>query len=827
LMMATAELLCYHCGEPAPPDAGYHLEIGGRQRTLCCPACLAVASLINGAGYASYYQHRQQLAARASEQAASAALAWQALDQRPALWGQPVNKNAGEDRRDLLVQVSNIRCAACAWLIRSHLEKQPGIFGIQVDVQSGFCRIQWSPADTQISQLARHLLELGYVPHLPLPQEEEDGRRHERLDSLKRLSVAGLGMMQVMMYAVGLYAGDAFGMSQASRGFLSWVSLLVCLPVMLYSGRVFFEGAWRGLRQGRPGMDLPVALAIALAFLASAWNFFRGEGQVWFDSVVMFIFFLSLGRHVELVLRQRNLLTASAIARLLPEWAHRIDEAGQVQVVPATDLCRGDRVRVMAESAFPADGVLLVSQTEVDESLLSGESTAIPKTAGDLVIAGSINLQQGVEIQVMRDTQDSTVSTLGRLLLAAQFRRSDPAGDDGGLPRGLVPGFTLAILAIALAAAWYWLEHDPAKALPVALAVLVVSCPCALALALPVVRSSASLSLMGQGILLTRSAALFEFRKIDTVVFDKTGTLTLGRPSLTRQQLNTARADFDLATALGLAAAMEAHSRHATAQAFRGFAPNPGVQQVSSHAGKGLQAQWQGKTLRLGQRDFAWPAGAENGSSDQAIWLADEAGWIACFEVTDNLRPGATNVVAGLQSMGLDLHICSGDSEAAVQQCAARLGISRYAFRRTPEDKIRYISQLQDNGKKVLMIGDGVNDAPVMAAAQVSLSVQGATELANSAADIILTGTSLEGITRSFEAARKARRLAAQNLSWALIYNLGVLPLAVSGALQPWMAALGMSASSLLVVLNATRMRSNPGATTSVSQSAPAVATPV
>jgi Cu2+-exporting ATPase len=761
---------------------------------------MAVAALIAGAGLDSYYLHRQQTAAKADERLLDAAAAWQAIDQRQALWGIAT----ADGNRDLLLQVSNIRCVACAWLIRSHLEKQPGIKAVQVDINSGFCRFQWSPDQTRISQIAEHLFRLGYTPHLPLAQAEEDGRRKERTDSLKRLSVAGLGMMQVMMYAVGLYAGDAFGISSAARGFLSWVSLLVCLPVLLYSGNVFFKGAWRGLRSGKPGMDLPVAIAIALAFLASCYHFFIGAGEVWFDSVVMFIFFLSLGRHVELVLRQRNLQAGSALARLLPEWANRLDEANKIEVVPATDLRTGDRVRVMASAAFPADGVLLDGQTEVDESLLTGESSAIAKLIGDPIIAGSINLQQSVELRVMSNPEESTVSSLGRLLLSAQARRSD----DSGLPSWLVPGFIFVVLCIALSAWWYWLGHDPSRAFGVALSVLVASCPCALSLALPVVRSSASLNLMQQGILLTRPAALFDLLKIHSVVFDKTGTLTMGQPQISSVELNPAQAQFTEDEVLGLAAAIESHSRHAVAQAFREITPTAGLKDIVHHAGAGLSAQYDEQSLRLGKLEFVIPGETATELEDHALWLANEKAWIARIELSDALRPGAKEVVEQLRSNHLALSICSGDSEKTVRECAGKLAIERFESRQKPDDKIRYIKEIQNNGDTVLMIGDGINDAPVLAAADVSITVHGASELANSAADIILTGSSLEGVNRSFMAAKKARKLVNQNLSWALLYNLSVLPLAVSGMLQPWMAALGMSASSLLVVLNATRMRS-------------------
>lgn len=780
---------------------------------MCCQGCLAVASVIAGSGLINYYRHRQQTAVKANEDAAANAAAWRGIDERDSLWGS----DAKNGNRDLLLQVSGIRCAACAWLIRSHLEKQPGVHAVQVDVDTGFCRIQWNPTETHMSELASHLFELGYTPHLPLAQAEEDGRRRERTESLKRLSVAGLGMMQVMMYAVGLYAGEAYGIAPATRGFLAWVSLLVSFPVLLYSGRVFFSGAWRGIRNGRPGMDLPVALAIGLAFLASCYQFFVGGGEVWFDSVVMFIFFLSLGRHVELVLRQRNMQAGTALARLLPEWANKLDGENRIHLVPAPDLQPGDRVRVAAGSSFPADGTLLAGETEVDESLLTGESVAIRKTTGDSTIAGSINLSQSVDLQVGASHEDSIVSSLGRLLMATQARRPD----DRDVPAWLVPVFISAVLLITLAAWLYWQWQDPTRAFSVALAVLVASCPCALSLALPVVRSAASLSLLKQGILLTRPAALFDLLKVHCVVFDKTGTLTLGQPEIQKVEVNPLRSEYNRQSAPGLAAAMESHSSHALARAFRSNSSLVELEKVSNFPGQGLETVQAGRRIRLGKMQFALDRGIafENlctqpsvqrsedmPVSDQAVWLADNIGWIARFEWSDSFRPGAEQAIAELRKAGLQVSICSGDSAVTVADCARSLRIDDFRSRQSPEDKIRYINDLKNLSNSVLMIGDGINDAPVLAAADVSMTVHGASELANSAADFILTGVSLRGLQRCFTAARKARKLVRQNISWALLYNISILPLAVSGLLQPWMAALGMSASSLLVVLNATRM---------------------
>ena len=330
----------------------------GRKTRLLC-RLPAVAELIFSSGLGRYYQFRQDLGRKAEEDSKTILKAWRGCDDRESLWGAEL----AEGRRDLLLQTEGIRCAACAWLIRSHVENKPGVDSVQVDTATGYTRIIWSPEKNRLSNLAAALMELGYKPHLPLASAEEQGRQEERRNSMKRLGVAGLGMMQVMMYAVGLYAGDAFGMAVAERSFLEWVSLMVTLPVLIYSGRIFFEGALRSIRAGSPGMDVPVALAISLAFIASCYNFFLGKGEVWFDSVVMFIFFLSLGRHIEMMLRHRNLQAGAALARLLPEWAERITPDGR-ETIPASDLVDGDRVLVRAGESFPADGEYLrVQQT--------------------------------------------------------------------------------------------------------------------------------------------------------------------------------------------------------------------------------------------------------------------------------------------------------------------------------------------------------------------------------------------------------------------------------------------------------------------------------
>jgi Cu2+-exporting ATPase len=550
-------------------------------------------------------------------------------------------------------------------------------------------------------------------------------------------------------------------------------------------------------------MDVPVALAIGLAFIVSCLNFFRGHGEIWFDSVVMFIFFLSLGRHIELSLRHRSLQAGTALARLMPEWAQRITTSGD-ETVPAADLVTGDMVRVAPGETFPADGVINSGTTEVDEALLTGESQAVTRSAGEYVVAGTVNLSQAVEVKVTASGDESTISALARLVLSAQTRRSNSAG----LPSWLVPAFILVVLTLATATWFFWQQAQPGQAFSAALAVLVASCPCALSLALPAVYSAASHRLMMEGILLTRSDALHDLLRVDTVIFDKTGTLTRGYPQIQHIQTNPLRSESTESVALEIAAALEAHSIHPLARAFRRGSNRVQASAVTAHPAGGLEGMIDGHRWCIGNVCFMRERlGLETRPSAAGeIWLADEHDWYARFTLADALRVGSRLTLEELSASGLDVRILSGDAEVAVADVAEFLGVARWRAQQRADMKLQIIREMQAQGRTVLMVGDGANDGPVLAAADVSMTVQGATELANSSADFILTAESLQLVMRAFDISRHAAQLIRQNLVWALVYNAAVMPLAMSGALKPWMAALGMSASSLVVVLNATRL---------------------
>lgn len=789
--------LCFHCGDPVPSSCSLTVEVEGEFKPVCCSGCEAVANLILQSGQSRYYQFRTESALKPVDEDAGIEDAWKRFDERHSLWGSPLK----DGRYELLLQVEGIRCAACAWLIRSQLEARQGIDQVQVDVATGFVRINWQPDKLQLSKIAAILSGVGYRPHLPLAGAESMGRQEERRNALKRLSVAGLGMMQVMMYAVALYAGDAMGISEGSERFLEWISLIVTAPVLIYSGRVFYTSAWRSLRNRRVGMDVPVALAISIAFIMSCYNFLTASGHVYFDSVVMFIFFLSLGRYAELVIRHRNLQTGLALARLLPEWAELIKK-GDTEQVPATDLRVRDKVRVRAGQTFPADGVLIAGRTEVNEALLTGESRPVAKDINDNVIAGSINRTQTVEVEVTKDPDDSTVSVMGRMLLKSQTHRSRYAR----LSERYAGWFVAVVLSVAgLTAAW-WLVHDVNMLFPATLAVLVISCPCALSLATPAAIASSSRALLEQGILLTRGAALEVLSSVDTIVFDKTGTLTSGTPTIVDIAINPERSEYDRQSVSTIASLLEMDSSHPIAKAFTGeWLDREAISAVHNHD-NGVEGRVGDIDFRLGNAAFTSVNVSDLAGGLGRVWLTDKSGWIARFDLDDGLRGSVTETMSALKARGMELIILSGDHKHAVASVAQRTGIQSWHAEQNPKMKMDFLESLQAKGKTVLMVGDGINDAPVLSVANVSMTVSGASELANSAADFIVTGKSMLFIDNIFETSERTRGVIRQNLFWALVYNLLAVPFAAAGLIVPWMAALGMSLSSLLVVLNSGRL---------------------
>ena len=776
-----------------PPGVALAVLLGGEQRPVCCGGCQAAAEFIRDAGLARYYDFR---AAPAPRPDAIAGDAWMTYD-RPGIQARLVSTAGPVSSVNLLLE--GLRCPACSWLVEQRLGRVPGVVGIAVNPASARARLEWRAGAAKLSGLLRTIHALGYRPHVLGAADTLEVATRERRAALRRLAVAGFGMMQVMMFAVGLYSGAFEGMDPVLREYLRLVSLLVATPVLFYAGRPFLEGAWRTLAARQLGMDVPVAAALLLAWSASVWNTFQGSGEIYFDSVTMFVFLLLLGRFAEMVARHQAGSTNDALLRLLPASALRIRDRRSEQV-SAADLAVGDEVAVPTGEAFPVDGRLLAGPALADESLLTGESAAVVKAAGDPVIGGSINSGDPARMRVTAVGHDTVLAGIVRLLERAQTERPAIAR----LADRWASWFVAVVLLGTVAVAGIWLALDPARAFGITLAVLVVTCPCALSLATPTAITAATAGLARRGLLVTRADAVESLARSDTVVLDKTGTLTLGRPSIQAVRL---LGPLDAEQCLRLAAALEQSSAHPLALAFRAVTgPLPGLDEVRSVPGRGVEALCDGVLHRIGSRDFVAALAGPAEGPDHGLYLGRDGAWLAQIDVADALRPGAASAVADLVELGLRPVIASGDHEPAVRSVASAVGVTEYHARLAPQDKLRLVQSLERSGRQVAMIGDGVNDAPVLAAAQVSIAIAAGAALARTSADLVLMARGLGALPEAVRVARRTVTIIRQNLAWAAGYNLVALPLAAAGLVPPWAAAIGMSASSLLVVANAWRL---------------------
>jgi Cu2+-exporting ATPase len=703
------------------------------------------------------------------------------------------------DRAEVVLLVEHLRCAACAWLIERALAATPGVQEAGVIAPAKRVRIVFDPTRVRLSALMGLLANLGYVPH-PLDAGSLDSlRRHETRDALKRLVVAGLGAMQAMMYAVALYAGGFDGIDPATRDFFRWLGFLVATPVVLYSARPFFAGALREWRARHVSMDTPIALAIALIYAASlAQTLWRGR-EIYFDSVSMFVFFLLSARYVELRARHHAGDLVDALARLQPAIAERLTQDGS-EHVGVHELESGDRIRIGAGAVVPADSALLSAACRADESLLTGESMPVRRTKGEILIAGSLVIDGPVEARVARVGADTVLADIVRMVT----RAASSKGRLARLADQRARRFIWRVFVLTTITALAWSAIDPARAFDAALSVLVVSCPCAFALAVPTALTRAVAVLAQRGVLIVDSDALETLAHVDRFIFDKTGTLT--QPSLTRGDVIARNGSVD--AALAIAAVLEQGSSHPLAVALRTAAGGldlPQMENLQQVAGVGVSGTIGGVHYRLGRT--AIPTGRQR--LDDRLVLEDEAGVIAEFCVHERLREHAAETLRALRDDGAAIEILSGDSASRVTSIATQLPLEVWRANATPADKLAHVERLRARGYIVAMVGDGINDAPVLAAADLSIALSSGAALAQAASGVVLTANRIEELTPARSIARKMQKILRQNLGWAVVYNTVAVPLAACGFVPPWLAAIGMSASSLVVVLNSLRIRAH------------------
>ena len=792
---------CFHCGLPIPDGVDCRAVVDGEPRAMCCPGCAAVAELIVASGLADYYRYRQEPGAPQQDRSVEALRELLRYDQ-PALQ-RGVVSDEGADGRRVTLALRGLRCAACAWLIERHVQRQPGVVEMRVNLAAERAELRWREGDTHLSTLLAEIDRLGYAAQPYRPDLQEQARRDEYRGALRRLALSGLGAMQVMMFAVGLYAGAWQDISPEYRDYLRLVSALVTVPIIVYAARPFFSAAWRDLRNRRLGMDVPVALALAIAFTASVVATVLRRGEVYFDSVGMFVFLLSLARFLEMRARHRAQAAVEGALRRPPAHATRLVD-GRDEVVAAAELMPGDRVLVRPGETVPADGVVAAGRGWVNEAMLTGEQWPRARQPGDGVIGGTQNGESPLEVTVERVGADGVLAGIQRLVDRAGAEKPPVARLADRVARVFVPGVLL--LAVVVATAWW--RVDPEQAVWVTLSVLVVSCPCALSLATPAALTAATGGLLRRGLLITRPHVLEGLHAATHVVFDKTGTLTEGRFRLLR---TVPAGAGDAAAALLVARALEGRSGHPIARAFAADGATAAVAEAVAVAGLGVEGVVGGARYRIGNPGWALElAGAAPPAPPdvESMWilLADARGAVAWFALEDAPRPEAVRAVRALRERGLVVQLLSGDPSAAVARLAERLGVDVAVRGASPEDKLRHVQALQAAGAVVVMVGDGVNDAPVLGAAQVSVAMGGGTDLAMSRADAVLLREDLVVLPEAVALAHRTRRILRQNLGWAVAYNAVALPLAALGWVTPWLAALGMSGSSLVVVLNALRL---------------------
>ena len=782
--------VCHHCGEPLP-QAPVRLPLDGVEQAFCCDGCAAAARWIRDADLDDYYRLRSAPGGRVDADAPALA-AW---DREELLAGHARDVTGG---REITVLTDGMRCAACAWLIDRALAREDGVLDTSANAITGRIRIAWDPARTRLSGLLSRLAALGYRPYLATGEARERARRAARNRDLLRIGLAGLGAMQAMMFAEALYLDTRGEMPLPTRDFFRWITFLVSTPVVFWAGWPFLAGAWHELRGRRLGMDTLIASSTLLAWGASTWETVRGGVHVWFDAAVMFVFLLLVARQLEQ--RARGIASAQvdALARARPAFATREREDGSRESVPVDALAVGDVVRIAVGEPVPADGVLLEGEARFEESLLTGESTPVTRRAGDPVYAGTACREHAARVRVTGVGTGTRLAELVRLVESAQAHR--PA-----LARGterIAGWFVAGLLLVATAVYAWWRVHDPARAFEVVLALLVISCPCALSLAVPAALAAAHGALAKIGVLAVRPEALERLAQATDVVFDKTGTLGDGKPSL--HGIDACRG-IEAEAALRIAAALERDSSHPLAAAFAGVADPPAAVDLRAVAGQGVEGTVAGVRWRIGTAPFA-----TGGEDDGAVWLGNAAGAHARFTLAEHERPDAGRAVRKLRAQGLALHLASGDAAAPVARFATAMDIDAAHARQSPEDKLALVRALQRDGRVVAMVGDGLNDAPVLAGADVSLAIGDGAALAQRSADLVLSGSSLGTVPAAIDIARRTRRIVRENLAWAIGYNLLALPLAAAGMVTPWLAALGMALSSLLVTANALRLTRTP-----------------
>ncbi len=788
---------CYHCSEPVPSGSHFQVDILGQTRDMCCPGCESVAQPIVENGLSSYYQYRTAPADKADlvpEQLKALAHYDHSEIQKEFI-------QTNDNFKEVTLSLDGVSCAACAWLIEKQLANAKGIHQIKVNTSTHRALLSWNPEETKLSTLLTLIHQLGYkaAPFEADKQEEEYHRSMKQY--LYRLGVAGLATMQVMMLAVALYL-EVFGDLDAEfRNYLRYVSLVFATPVMLYSALPFYMNAWRSLKARTLGMDVPVSIAMLFAYFASVVATVTETGEVFFESVAMFTFFLLLGRFLEMRARRKAAAITGNLLKLIPVMATLTSG----KKVPARTLDVGDTVIVPPGEHLPADGIVLSGCSAIDESMFTGESMPVAKTETDPVYAGTINGDGNLTIEVTKTKADSLISNIVKLQDEAQMSKPKVAEIADLVARYFVAG----ILIISAFTWFYWHETKPDDAFWIMLSVLVATCPCALSLATPTAITCSTSRLAQLGLMLRRGHVLETLCKVNRLVIDKTGTLTEGNIRLT--QISTF-SGINPQQSKVIAAELESFANHPIARAFSEYR-EPELthfERVENIIGSGLVGYSGQDEWKIGHKAFATPNFQLENQQDYQVWLSKNGQPVAAFSLDDPIREESKAFIQSLHHLGIKITMLTGDSSSSVERVAKTLDIDDVISGASPKGKLDYLTSLPKN-EISLMVGDGINDAPTLAGAHLSIAMGSGTDVAKASADMILLGDNLSRLIDARELAIKTRKIIRENLAWALGYNAIILPLAVMGLVAPYVAVVGMSGSSIIVVSNSLRLLKENG----------------
>ncbi|WPN52016.1 heavy metal translocating P-type ATPase [Pseudomonas sp. P9_2] len=799
----STPLPCYHCTLPVPAGSPYTAVVLDTTREFCCASCQAVAQAIAANNLEGYYGHRSEASTNPET------LPKQLPDEQVLYDRVDVQQHFVQHEGELattLLMIEGINCAACGWLIEKHLRALPAVAEARLNLSNHRLSVRWDDQQLPLSQVLNEIRQIGYAAYPYQADHASEQLASENRLALRQLGVAGLLWFQAMMATMATWPEFNLDLSPELHTILRWVALFLTTPIVFYSCAPFFKGALRDLRTRHLTMDVSVSLAIGIAYIAGIWTAITGVGELYFDAVGMFALFLLAGRYLERRARERTAAATARLVNLLPASCLRLDADGQSQRILLSELRLGDKVLVHPGAILPADGKILEGQSSIDESLLTGEYLPQPRSPGDVVTAGTLNVDGTLTLQVLALGQDTRLSAIVHLLERAQTEKPRLAE----IADRAAQWFLLFSLIAAAAIGLLWWQLDASRAFWIVLAMLVATCPCALSLATPTALTAATGTLHKLGLLLTRGHVLEGLNQIDTVIFDKTGTLTEGR--LTLRAIHPL-GDLDSQQCLSLAAALENRSEHPIARAF-GRA-SLAAEHVLNIPGLGLEGRVGEQHLRIGQPAFVCDLSAcavppMPNEAGQWLLLGDSQGPLAWLVLDDHLRSDAPALLAACKARGWTTLLLSGDSSPMVASVATELGIDEARGGLSPNDKLQVLQQLHRQGRKVLMLGDGVNDVPVLAAADISVAMGSATDLAKTSADAVLLSNRLDALVQAFSLARRTRRIIIENLLWGALYNGLMLPFAALGWITPIWAAIGMSISSLTVVLNALRLTRMP-----------------